>query len=122
MVYFLDFKSDTPIYQQIRNEIVKAISLEEFVPGDRLPTIRGFAADIGVNAMTVSKAYDLLKQDGYIITDRRRGAMVTQVSGNKERVSDRQRHDLHLLIRELRVNGVSKEKVLQLCNQMYEEE
>ena len=62
MLLSLDFSSDIPIYQQIRNQIIIAISDGKLLPGDQLPTIRNLADQSGINMMTVSKAYQLLKQ------------------------------------------------------------
>lgn len=76
MIMKLDFASSVPIYQQVRDQIVQAIADEIFKDGDRLPTVRALAQETGINTMTVNKAYQLLKQEGYIITDRRNGAMV----------------------------------------------
>ena len=56
MLLRLDFSVDTPIYQQIRNEIVRGIAAGELQPGQQLPPIRTLAEDCGVNMMTVSKA------------------------------------------------------------------
>ena len=77
----LDFAGSVPIYQQIRDQIVQAVAEGIFTDGDKLPTIRALAGEIGVNTMTVNKAYQLLKQEGYIITDRRSGAVV-RCAGN----------------------------------------
>ena len=62
MLLQLDFSSDLPIYLQIRNQIVLGIASGALVPGERLPTIRTLADEAGVNMMTVSKAYQLLKR------------------------------------------------------------
>ena len=74
MLFRLDFQSAVPIYRQIRDQVVLAVAQGELTPGERLPTTRALAEDAGVNVMTVSKAYQLLKQEGYITTDRRSGA------------------------------------------------
>ena len=76
MLFRLDFQSAVPIYRQIRDQVVLAVAQGELTPGERLPTTRALAEDAGVNVMTVSKAYQLLKQEGYITTDRRSGAAV----------------------------------------------
>ena len=55
MLLQLDFDSDIPIYQQIRNQIVMGIATGQLVPGERLPATRALAKDLGVNTMTVSK-------------------------------------------------------------------
>ncbi len=60
--------SSTPIYVQLRNQIVKGIGKGELKTGEKLPTIRQLASDAGVNTMTVNKAYQILKNEGFIRT------------------------------------------------------
>ena len=76
MVICIDEVSEIPIYKQIRNQIVLGISDGKLQPGEQLPTVRALAEEIGINSMTVNKAYALLKQEGYIVTDRRNGARI----------------------------------------------
>lgn len=64
MIIELDMSSDTPIYVQLRNQIVKGIGKGEIHPGEKLPTVRQLAADAGVNTMTVNKTYQILKNEG----------------------------------------------------------
>lgn len=78
MVIELDFASDTPIYVQLRNQIVKGIGKGELKAGEKLPTVRQLAFDAGVNTMTVNKTYQILKAEGFIKTDRRLGAFVAE--------------------------------------------
>ena len=54
MLLRLDFHSDVPIYQQIRNQVVAAIASGELKPGERLPTVRALAEEAGINMMTAS--------------------------------------------------------------------
>ena len=68
MLLRLDFSSGVPIYQQIRNQVVVSIASGELEPGEKLPTIRALAEEAGINMMTASKAYQLLKAEGYITT------------------------------------------------------
>ena len=55
MIIAIDESSEVPIYQQIRNQIVLGISDGRLSPGEQLPTVRGLAAEIGINSMTVIK-------------------------------------------------------------------
>lgn len=71
MIIELDMSSSTPIYVQLRNQIVKGIGKGELKTGEKLPTVRQLASDAGVNTMTVNKAYQILKNEGFIRTDRR---------------------------------------------------
>ena len=64
MIISINEMSEIPIYQQIRNQIVQGISDGRLSPGEQLPTVRGLAEEIGINSMTVNKAYSLLKQEG----------------------------------------------------------
>lgn len=76
MLIEIDFSSDIPIYIQLRNEIVRFITSEEIKPEESLPSVRRLANDLNINHMTVAKAYQLLKSEGFIEIDRRIGAKV----------------------------------------------
>lgn len=116
----LDFGSDIPIYVQIRNQIVLGIADGGLEEGERLPTIRALADECGINMMTVSKAYQLLKQEGYIRTDRRLGTVVCGISSGsapKKETLD----GLRLHLSELRMLGIDKEEALKICSRLYGE-
>src|SRR5690625_3245546 len=72
----LNFESKEPIYTQLIHQIIAGIAKEEILPGERLPSVRSLAADIGINLHTVNKAYQQLKQDGFILIHRQRGVVV----------------------------------------------
>ena len=120
MILKLDFASKVPLFMQIRNQIVIAIADGSLKPGERLPTIRNLAEESGLNMMTISKAYQQLTQEGYLITDRRNGAMVA----NKETahaVDEALLERMRLCISELRLAGMSPEEIRNLCDQLYGE-
>lgn len=120
MLLHLDFNSEIPIYRQIRDQVVLAVAEGRLSAGERLPTIRALAEECGINMMTVSKAYQLLKQEGYISTDRRSGAVVClrqQGGPSRETVEG-----LRLRLSELRLSGLDREAVLALCARLYDEE
>ncbi|HHV65379.1 MAG TPA: GntR family transcriptional regulator [Peptococcaceae bacterium] len=111
MLLRIDMASDIPIYQQIRNQIVFAVAKGDLKPGDALPTVRQLANDIGVNPMTVNKAYALLKKEGIIIIDRRHGAQISDC-GKDGVVFDRDFDQrMELLLSEARMKGASKEEI-----------
>lgn len=119
MILKFDFSSSEPLYMQLRNQIVIGIGEGKLKPGEKLPTIRALAEESGINMMTVSKAYQLLKQEGYITTDRRSGATVA----GKEMVSvsDATLKALRICVSELRLAGMNKEEIMALCAKVYEE-
>ncbi len=63
MILKLNMSSETPIYVQLRNQIVLGIGRGELQLGEGLPTVRQLAQDVGVNTMTVNKAYTALKNE-----------------------------------------------------------
>ena len=76
MVIEIDFNSDEAIYVQLMNQIILGIATSRLQEGDTLPSVRQMADTIGINMHTVNKAYTLLKQEGFVSIDRRRGAVV----------------------------------------------
>lgn len=119
MLLRLSFDSDIPIYQQIRNQIVQGIASGQLRPGERLPTIRALAEESGINMMTVSKAYQLLRQEGYITADRRGGTTVRPRSPGEPGAETVE--GLRLRLCELRLAGMGREDVLKLCARLYDE-
>lgn len=79
-MFELDESSSIPIWLQLKNRFIYLITSGFYKPGDQLPTVRGLAADVEVNYNTVSKVYQSLEEDGYIVSKRRQGAFVADVS------------------------------------------
>ena len=122
MLLKLDFDSEVPIYQQIRNQIVVGIASGQLSPGERLPATRALAEDLGVNTMTVSKAYQQLRQEGYVTTDRRTGVVVRRREGEEPAVPEETLRGLRLRLCELRLAGLGREEILRLCEELCDEE
>ena len=120
MVIAIREGSDIPIYQQIRDQIVLGISEGRLEPGEQLPTVRALAEEIGINSMTVNKAYQLLKQQGYIIADRRNGARVSKTFGNNPQLSLESRELLRRIIAEAKLSGMTQEEFLEECRNCYQ--
>lgn len=121
MLFRLDFQSAVPIYRQIRDQVVLAVAKGELAPGERLPTTRALAEDAGVNVMTVSKAYQLLKAEGYLVTDRRAGAVVCAPPEKAAALSEEQTARLKLLAGEARLAGLSLDDFLAACKAAFGE-
>ena len=109
MLLQLDFSGRLPIYMQIRDQIVLGIA-----------SGRALAEQSGVNMMTVSKAYSLLKQEGYITADRRGGTVVSGSPGAGE-LSERYRGALRIIAAEARLAGMDEDGFLALCRDIYRE-
>ena len=119
MIIKIDDYSDVPIYQQIRNQIVMGISSGELKPGEQLPTVRALALEMGINTMTVSKTYQILKSEGYILTDRKNGARVRDRIEGSGVISNENKTELRRIVSEARLSGVSKEEIMKLVEEYY---
>ncbi len=120
MLLKIDFDSNIPIYNQIRTEIIKGIARGEIEEGEILPSVRGLASDIEVNMHTVNKTYSILKDEGYIKIDRRKGAFISlslDESNNKFRRSFEE--EIEYYIAECCNRGISKEEVNKIIEEKY---
>ena len=81
--------SDSPLYQQIKDQIKDAILKEELVEGDALPSIRAFANDLKVSVLTIRRVYEELEQEGFITSQVGIGTFVS--AGNLELLRDSKR-------------------------------
>ncbi|MHC5268265.1 GntR family transcriptional regulator [Enterococcus sp. LJL98] len=77
MIFDIDEQRELPIYKQIQQQIILGIATQKLFPGEQLPSIRQLSDELGINPMTISKAYARLKTDGYLQTDRRKGTTIT---------------------------------------------
>ena len=119
MIIAINEYSDIPIYMQIRNQIVLGISDGRLSPGEQLPTVRALAEEIGINSMTVNKAYQLLKQEGYIYTDRRNGAKVRERLEFTAELTNESKELLQRVISEAKVRGITKEEFQKICEEYF---
>ena len=106
----VDFDSSEAIYMQLCNQIVEAIAVSKLQEGESLPSVRQMAEYAGINMHTVNKAYALLRQEGYITLDKRRGAVVNLVL-DKRKAIESMTKDLRQIIARAKCNGMSAEEI-----------
>ena len=73
-----NIRNDAPVYTQLVDQIARAIILGQFPPGGKLPSVREFAADAGVNPNTMQRALAQLETEGLVHTERTAGRYVTE--------------------------------------------
>ncbi|MBO5474051.1 MAG: GntR family transcriptional regulator [Lachnospiraceae bacterium] len=116
----IDFNSDEAIYMQLRNQIIMGIATSKFREGDMLPSVRQLAEHIGINMHTVNKAYTVLRQEGYVKVDRRKGAMIA-VDIDKIQAMEDVRNDLLVTLAKASCKNISREEVHALIDEIYED-
>src|SRR5699024_6318564 len=117
----LDFESDVPIYEQLKNEIIIGIAKEQLLPGERLPSVRAFASDVGINLHTVNKAYQQLKQDGVLQIHRQRGVDIHPDGPTPadEVLKQVRSNSIKLMLAEALAKGMTREQIEALLQEIY---
>ena len=116
----IDFNSSEALYIQLRNKIIMVIATSTIREGDTLPSVRQLAENIGINMHTVNKAYSVLKQEGFLQLDRRKGAVIA-IDVNKLQAVEEMREQLRVLLAKASCQNISREEVHQLVDEIYEE-
>ncbi len=119
MIIDIDFNSDEAIYIQLRNQIVVGIATAQLSVGDSLPSVRQLADVIGINMHTVNKAYSVLKQEGFIKLDRRKGAVVA-IDYDKCIATEQLMRMLQVLLAGAMCKQISREEVHDMVDQVYD--
>lgn len=114
----IDFNSDEAIYIQVRNQIILEIASENVREGDSLPSVRQMANILGINMHTVNKAYGILREEGYIQLDRRRGAVIC-VDSDKERLMNEIKSTLQIIVAQGRCKNITREDMHRLVDDVF---
>jgi DNA-binding transcriptional regulator YhcF (GntR family) len=118
MIWQIDFESDEAIYMQLLNQIIIGIAADTIHEGDSLPSVRQLADNIGINMHTVNKAYGILRQEGFIKLDRRKGAVIA-VDADKIRAIQEMRREMSVMLARCICKGVSREEVHDVVDEVY---
>ena len=116
----VDFNSDEALYMQLYHQIIMGIATARFQEGDSLPSVRQMADSIGINMHTVNKAYTILKEEGYVKVDRRKGAVIA-VDADRMRTLAELKKELRVILAKSSCKNISKEEIYELIEEIYED-
>ena len=121
MKIIISNSSSTPIYEQIKIQIINQIMSGELNEGDIIPSIRSLALDIKISVMTVKKAYDEVEEEGYIKSVQGKGTFVAPK--NMELVREQANKDIeNYILKIIEISNkfnISKEEILDLFEYIY---
>lgn len=120
MLLKIDFESEEALYVQICNQIIMGIATDMLREGDSLPSVRQLADEVGINMHTVNKAYAVLRQEGFLRLDRRRGAVIA-LDMDKLRALSEMKENLARIAARGICKNVSRAEVHALVDQIYDE-
>ena len=115
--------SDSPLYQQIKDQINDAILKDELVEGDPLPSIRSFANDLKVSVLTIRRVYEELEQEGFVVSQVGIGTFVSAsnvglLRDSKRRLVEQKMQDMIQTAKSL---NISKDELNAMMDILYEE-
>ena len=115
----IDFQRDEALYIQLRNQIILGIATSTLREGDVLPSVRQLAEDIGINMHTVNKAYSVLRQEGFVTIDRRRGAIVS-LDVDKLQALDEMQKNLRVLLAKGRCKNITRQEIHDMVDEIFD--
>ena len=116
----IDFNSENALYMQLRDQIIMGIATRNLHEGDALPSVRQLAETIGINMHTVNKAYSVLRQEGFIRLDRRKGAVIA-IDADKIRAVAELQEVLKVTLAKGYCKNITREEVHALVNDIFDE-
>ena len=120
MLIKINFNSDEAIYLQLYNQIIMGIATAQLCEGESLPSVRRLAEEVGINMHTVNKAYTMLRQEGYVNMDRRRGAVIALDVNRLEALAS-MKDQLRAVLARGHCKKITKEEVYALVEDIYNE-
>jgi len=112
MLIKIELKSEKPIYMQIYDQIVEAIASGKLDSSTVLPSARKLAVDLGINFHTVNKAYNLLRERGFLIMNRKKKFVVQK--SRDEKFIENWKELEEKLIDEAMAKGMSENEILAI--------
>lgn len=119
MILEIDFNSEEALYIQLRNQIIIGIATERIREGDSLPSVRQMAEHIGINMHTVNKAYSVLRQEGFVRLDRRKGAVIA-LDADKLHALQEMERDMSVILARGVCKNVTRAEVHSLVDSIYD--
>ena len=119
----LQFHDSAPVYQQIAEYLKRQILLGTVQDGDPMPSRRELAAQTGINPNTAQKAYRLMTEEGYVVTDGNSGSFVHLTPELHEQISAQLTRGLvQAFVNQAKANRLSYKKVLDLISELWGDE
>ena len=115
--------SQTPIYQQIYDQISSQIMNGDLKPDQMLPSIRTAAKELRVSIITIKKTWELLENQGLIYTIQGKGSYVrgyTKVDLDEKKI-EMIKDSLRICLDSIKSYQISKEKMLELISEIYDD-
>lgn len=110
----LNYRDSRPIYEQIKDGLKKLMVSGALAADEKLPSVRALATQLSINPNTIQRAYNELKNEGYIYSVPGKGSFAAGNAGADEARRRELKDKVRELVAELRYLGVSQEELQAL--------
>lgn len=123
MNLIINNSSQTPIYEQIVDQVKEQIIRGNLKEGNALPSVRAMAKELRISALTVKKAYDALEQEGYVVTVHGKGSYISNIGSNikLEELRREVEKDFETVIRKGKRSGMTDDEIKELLELILED-
>lgn len=115
----IDPRSRTPIFEQIKEQIINQINIGELKPDDKLPSIRQLASDLNLNVNTIKRAFQELETERVTYSVAGKGVFVSEKAIKNELIIENAENELKRVLLSSKARGVSLESVMALAENIY---
>ena len=120
-MFTLDLRSREPIYEQVKQNIIKLISAGVLKPDQQLPGVRSLARELGINPNTVQKAYSELETEGFIYQATGRGSFVSQSDKAAAALKEKELDKFTEEVIKIKKLNIKYDEALSIIRKVYEE-
>lgn len=113
-MFSLNYQSGQPVYEQLYQKIIRMAAIGVFTAGEKLPSVRQLAQDLGVNPNTVQKAYRMLEHDGIICSLPGKGSFISPQKEALNQQNEKIKEELQKATKLAISFGFSKEEILEI--------
>lgn len=121
MIITIDLTDRRPIYEQLKENIIRLAMLGVMQPDEQLPSVRTLAKQLAVNPNTVQKAYQDLEHDGFIYSTPGRGSFVSAGIAESRRLKDEAKESLLKACFQCKLVNINKDEAVEILKRAYQD-
>ena len=120
LLIVVDPHSGVPVYRQLMDQVKFHVASGLLAPGDELPSTRALSAQLGVNPMTISKAYSFLERDQVVERRPGRPLVVKQIAGEliRDRKGEQLRESLASTVTMVKQLGIDRDEAIAIFSDL----
>lgn len=117
----IDVRSRTPVYEQIKEQIMLLVNSGELKPDDKLPSIRQLAADLNLNVNTVKRAFCDLEAQQITYSLPGKGVFISSRALKNTAVKEAACEELRRALNSAKAKGLSLDEIKEIADSVFKE-